>query len=409
MNKRAISIIGTGMGSASWLEHPALAHAEAVVGGRRLLERLTRQPARKILLGGDVSAALDAAGEALADGLNVAVLATGDPLFFGIGAAFAKRFGVENLRVFPAVSAMQEAAARLALPWDAVAAVSLHGRNSMLPLAHALISGGPVCVLTDAVHSPARVAAYMGKRGRTNYAAAVFSNLATPAESVWRGTPEAMEGMSFPEPNVVFLLPDSAREAPRPLCPGQDESSFARENGPITKWPVRAAVLAALRIEPRHTVWDLGSGSGSVAVEAAALAYRGLVAAVEKESARVADIVENRRRFGAANLEIAHGDILSLLPSLPPPDRVFIGGGLGASREETGILLRAVWAALPSGGRLAAACVLLLSLENARSVLAALRCPPRITLLQAGSSSPLGNDVRILPGNPVFLLDAQKP
>lgn len=411
MKKHAITIMGAGTdaraGTPAWAEHPALREADAVIGGKRLLETLAGLPARKIPIGKNVADVLAEAANLRENGARVVVLATGDPLFFGIGVSFAERFGPENLRIYPAVSSMQEGASRLALPWNAVTAVSLHGRNALLPLAHALIAGNPVCVLTDALHTPARIAARMAERGRTGYTAAVFANLGAPEESVWQGTLADMEKKEFPSPNIVFLLPDAAKEPPA-LCLGRNDADFAHENALITKWPVRAAALAALRIESRHTVWDLGSGSGAVAVEAASLAYRGLVVAVEKEAARIAHIMENRRRFGAANMEIEHGDLLSLLPALPAPDRVFMGGGLGSSRETAAAVIRNVWSALPPAGRLVISCVLLSSLEHAKETLIALNAPLEIAQIQAGFSTPLGNDLRLQAANPVFLLTAQK-
>lgn len=417
MKKHAITIIGSGtgdcvdtdarVGTPAWTEHPALREAGVIIGGKRLLEKLAGLPARKIPVGKDVAAVLAEAANLRENGERVVVLATGDPLFFGIGVSFAERFGPENLRIYPAVSSMQEGASRLALPWNAVTAVSLHGRNAFLPLAHALIAGNPVCVLTDALHTPARIAAYMAERGRTGYTAAVFANLGAPEESVWHGTLEDMGKKEFPNPNIVFLLPNAGKEPPA-LFPGRDEADFAHEKALITKWPVRAAALAALRIEPRHTVWDLGSGSGAVAVEAAALAYRGLVVAVEKEAARIAHSMENRRRFGAANMEIEHGDMLSLLPGLPAPDRVFIGGGLGSSRETADAVIRNVWSVLPPAGRLVISCVLLSSLEHAKEALVACNATFEITQIQASFSAPLSNDLRLRAANPVFLLAAQK-
>ncbi|MDL2209932.1 precorrin-6y C5,15-methyltransferase (decarboxylating) subunit CbiE, partial [Desulfovibrio sp. OttesenSCG-928-O18] len=391
--QRNIAVIGAGTGDAQTLAaHPALVGVDAVIGGARLLEAVAANPARKIPVGKDVAATLDEAAVLLEQGKTVAVLASGDPLFFGIGTAVAARFGADRLCVYPAVSSLQTAAARLTLPWADVAAVSLHGRQNPLPLAHALIRGGPVCLLTDRVNTPSVAAIFMLERGRTNYRTHVFARLGDKEESAWHGSLAAMAEKEFPDPNVVFLLPDTSLPAPLPLCPGQPESAYAHERALITKWPVRAAALAALRIEPGHTVWDLGSGSGSVAVEASALAWRGQIVAVEKNAARAAHIAENRRRFGAANLEIAHATLPGCLDTLPAPDRVFIGGGLGGDRTAAEQLIRQAWNRLKPGGRLVAACVLLCGPDLARDTLAQLGCEPETAMVQAASSTPLGGD-----------------
>ncbi|CAK7022719.1 MAG: Cobalamin biosynthesis bifunctional protein CbiET [Desulfovibrio sp.] len=423
MSRHVITIIGTGMGPADLAAEAreareateareALAQADVLVGGKRFLDAYATE---KIIIGADVPAVLDAAEIAARSGKRVVVLASGDPLFFGIGAAFAERFGAENLRIFPAVSSLQEAAARLALPWNNVTPVSLHGREgmlAMLSLAHALLQGGPLCVLTDGTRTPAHIAAYMTERGRTRYTAAVLARLGMPDETVWRGTlAELLYGgpsqQECPAPNVLFLLPDTGGE-PSSLCLGRGDDDFAHEKSLITKWPVRAAALAALRIEPAHTVWDLGAGSGAVAVEAASLAYRGHVVAVEKDAARVTHIAENRRRFGAANLDITHAAIHSALPALPAPHRVFIGGGLGASDEETTDTLQTVWTRLLPGGRIVISCVLLSSLEKAKKTLQSFDAPFTITQVQTSTAAPLGDDVHLRAANPVFLLSAQK-
>lgn len=405
----AIAIIGTGMDEPTGLEaHPGLAGAEAVIGGRRLLQAVAAHPARKIPVGKNLAAVLEEAAVLLAQGRRVAVLASGDPLFFGIGAAFAQRFGAERLRVYPAVSSLQAAAARLALPWANVRAVSLHGRGNYLPLAHAALGGGPFCLLTDATHTPAAASAFLRERGRTAYRVHVFTGLGGDAENIWQGDMAEAAVRIFDEPNVVFFLPDPALPAPLPLCPGQPDDAYVRENELITKWPVRAAALASLRIEPGHEVWDLGAGSGSVAVEAASLAREGHVTAVEQNAARVAHIEENRRRFGAANLEIVHATLPESLDGLPEPDRVFIGGGLGGAEEKARDIVHGAWSRLRPGGRVTAACVLLSGLDMLRKEFAALGAPAEVAMVHAALAAPLGNDTHLVAQNPVFLLSAWK-
>ncbi len=207
-----------------------------------------------------------------------------------------------------------------------------------------------------------------------------------------------------------------------PLCPGQPESAYAHEGGRITKWPVRAAALAALRIEPHHVVWDLGAGSGSVAVEAAFLARRGHVLAVEREEGRIRNIKENRRRFGAANLDILHAAMPDCLEmdfslateaeicgdSMPSPDRIFIGGELGGGANEAGRLLNLAWKRLLPGGRIVASCVLLDDVQLARKGLQTLDPDADVFLVQAACSAPLGNDMHLQALNPVFCIAAQK-
>lgn len=419
-----ITLLGTGMGGAISIlaSHPAVADADVIIASPGILEELPGLMARAIPVKAPISAVLDEAAVALDEGKRITVLAGGDPLFYSIGVFFVERFGPERILALPGISAPQAAAAKFGLPLGDIITVSGHGRHGFLPLAHAVLHGGPVCLLTDAVNTPGSAARFLLERGRTEYTAHVAANIGSKRETLWRGTLRDAAELSFPNPNVVFFLPDPSLPAPLPLCPGQPESAFAREDELITKWPVRAVVLAALRIEPRHVVWDLGSGSGSVAIEAASLARRGRVIAVEREERRVRHIEENRKRFGAANLDIvrastplcleegytvADGPDLRGRP-LPRPDRVFIGGGLGGAPEDAARIIRLAWRHLTPGGRLVATCVLLDDIALVRRELLALDKNAETVLVQVSASVPLGGGVHLRAMNPVTSVTAHK-
>ncbi len=420
--------------------HPVLAAVEILVGGKAQLAAFAEHPAEKLVVGADMAALykrLDANRRA---GRIQVVLCNGDPLFFGLGARLAERFGPESLRVLPGTSSLQAAAAFLGLPWENVASVSLHGRSSRLPLAHALIAaragGGPVFLLTDAANPPAAVAAFMKERGHDRYRLHVMENLYLTPEGV-----RAERHTSLSVDQALSLAPeDSGEKTPRQrvmlLEPERPESgeqasgwpfgladaSLATENNLLTKAPARAAGLAALGIEAGHTVWDLGAGSGAVSIEAARLAWRGLVIAVEGKADRISLIEENRRCFGAANLEILPGTLPGALDicceRFPRPDRIFIGGGLGGesgrgNAAELGAtnaeqILHQAWEALAPGGRMVIHCVLLSTLEFARDSLARLGASVDVACIQASLSVPLAGDCRLQAQNPVFLVSACK-
>lgn len=417
---KPVTIIGIGMDrfgslgdSAGFSGHPDVIRADAVIASSAVLDAMGPVAAKKIPVRTPVSGLLDEAAALLDKGCAVTVLAGGDPLFFSIGVSFVERFGPERVRILPGVSSLQAAAAKFGIPWGDVRTVSAHGRKGFLALCHAVMQGGAVCLLTDETNSPDSAARFLTRRGVTNYTAHIAANLGNETESLWSGMLGDAVDRSFPGPNVMFLLPDPSLPAPAPLCPGQPESAFAHEGGLITKWPVRAAILASLRIEPRHVVWDLGSGSGSVAIEAASLARQGQVVAVEREAERVAHIEENRRRFGAANLDILHASMPGCLEeaateALPRPDRIFIGGGLGGNAEKAGKTIRLCWERLLPGGRLVAACVLLDSLALARDLFRTLDVEAETTMIQASAAAKLGNDAHLQPLNPVFCLVARK-
>ena len=427
---------------------PVLAAAEILIGGKAQLAAFADHPAEKLVVGADMAALYERLDANRRAGRIQVVLCNGDPLFFGLGARLAERFGPEALRVLPGTSSLQAAAAFLGLSWENVTPVSLHGRSSRLPLAHALIAaragGGPVFLLTDSSNPPVSVAAFMKERGHDRYSLHLMENLHLTSEGV-----RAERYTSLSVDQALSLVPENSGEkTPRQLVmllePDRSESdeqtsgwpfglpdaSLATENSLLTKAPARAAGLAALGIEAGHTVWDLGAGSGAVSIEAARLAWRGLVVAVEGKADRISLIEKNRRRFGAANLEILHGILPGSLhvccERFPRPDRIFIGGGLGGGsgkglgygtgrgnaagtgESDAGNILHKAWEALLPGGRMVIHCVLLSTLEFARDRLAHLGASVDVTCIQASLSVPLAGDCRLQAQNPVFLVSVCK-
>jgi precorrin-6Y C5,15-methyltransferase (decarboxylating) len=342
--------------------------------------------------------------EARSTGLRVLVLADGDPLFFGIGASLTRRMGSDAVRVIPAVSSLQLACARLGLPWHNVLCFSLHGRRNFAPLNAAVGRGLPLCLLMDDVLRPNTVAGYLLDRGVDWFYAHIFENLNLPEESVVHVSLAQAATMDFGPACTVVLTPSAKPRRPRL---GLEDENMAVEGGLLTKMPVRAAALALLRIAPEHTVWDIGSGSGAVAVEAAALAHQGRVIAVEGRAERILCIEENRRRFGAAQVDIHLGKAPDCLDGLPEPHRVFIGGGLSA--QDGSRLLVHICRRLPPGGRLVASCALMGTLARCRDFFDQAGWFWEIICVQAARSRPLAQDVHLAAMNPIFLLAAQKP
>lgn len=441
---------------------PLVREAQVLVAGRDVLAALAAHPAEKLPVTADIAGLMAAVDRNRRAGLRQTVLCSGDPLFFGLGASLVKALGPQALVLHPGISSLQAAAALLGLPWEGVRAVSLHGRASRLPLAWALMDGGPVFVLADAANGPGPLAAWMKERGLDCRALHVLEDLRLEEGGVSAGRVvrlrldqalhfERDQGAAPARACRRVMLIEPLPERDRPLL-GLDDAAIAHERGLLTKQPVRAAALAALGVAPGHVIWDLGAGSGALAVEAALLARRGQVFAVERKPGRLRLIAENRQRFGAANLEIVPGELPDCLPDCPAdclpdclpgggtrggqyepgaeegsakeagreaafsearivpplPDGIFLGGGLGGPKARGEETLRRAYAALKPGGRLVAACVLLGSLELARSVLSGLGARVSVTSLQAAQSSPLAGDARLEALNPVFLVRGEK-
>ena len=424
-----VYVIGTGVPAEgepqSPLEHPLLEKADVLVGGKSLLERFAAHPAEKLAVGADVEALYARMAELRGRGRTLLVLCSGDPLYFGLGARLAERFGPSAVRSMPGISSLQAAAAFLGIPWESMRSVSMHGRNGWRALAAAVICGGPVFMLCDRQTSPAGLAFWLSDRGCIGYRLYVLDNLYldglgqarverhfslrpadvhTLAEYLPGSLPEGIQ-------RVMVLLPEDSGPS-RPF--GLEDDGLDKEGKLLTKLPVRAAGLAALGIRPADTVWDIGAGSGAVSIEAARLAWQGQVIAVECKPERIGHIRANRRRSRAINVEIVEGAFPACLERkhkeelLPRPDRIFVGGGLGGDARRAGDFLESAWRELLPGGRLLVHCVLLSSLEAARSVLGALGADLRVGCLQAAESSPLGGDIRLEALNPVFWVLAVK-
>ena len=339
-----------------------------------------------------------------AAGERVLVLADGDPLLFGIGATLVRRLGPAAVRLLPAVSSLQQACARLSLPWHKVICLSLHGRDDLRPLNVACGKNAPLCILTDARMSPDVLARHLLDRGVDWFDAHIFERMGAADEIVSHLSLADAASREFGPACTMVLVP--AAPARRPYL-GLDADQLAVDRGLITKKPVRAAALALLRIEAGHVVWDLGSGSGAVALEASVLAHEGRVIAVERSAGRAMGIQENRRRFGAANVEVRLGQAPDCLPGLPDPQRVFIGGGL--SGDDGDDILGHVCLRLPVGGRVVVSCVLLDSFSLCRRFFEDMAWPVEILQISAAEGKTLGGDVHLSAMNPVFLLAAQKP
>lgn len=183
-----------------------------------------------------------------------------------------------------------------------------------------------------------------------------------------------------------------------------EEEAFIHENGLITKAEVRAVSLAKLHLETDHTLWDLGSGSGSVSIEASLFIRQGSIFAVEKNPSRVEMIQQNIEKFAVSNLTVKCGEILKTLNSLPQPDRVFIGGG-GKDLKQ---IIEASVASLKSDGRIVCNTVVIENMYTALTTMQELGLTPEIVQLQIsrGHALPTGEILR--PQVPIWIISATK-
>lgn len=302
--------------------------------------------------------------DGLEDALNagdVAVLASGDPLFFGVGRTLINRFGRKRVNIHPALSSMQLACARLRIPWDDMAFMSLHGRETDDPVARILRRKNTL-IFTDHRHSPDGIAAAIARRLSfyddthllANMKVHVAENIGVDQERIISGTPEEIANQTFAHLNIMIVqVPDDTGAAGMPVF-GLKEHDIFHSRGLITKDEVRAATLHALRLPATGCLWDIGAGSGSVSLEAARLCPDITVWSVEKKKQEHVNIIKNIRKFRCYNINLIKGEAPAALKNLPDPDAVFIGGSGGRLAD----IIEQCASRLRSGGRMVVNAVL---------------------------------------------------
>jgi precorrin-6B C5,15-methyltransferase / cobalt-precorrin-6B C5,C15-methyltransferase len=388
---RAVTVVGIGDDGCKGLSARALEAvmtAQWLVGGERQLAFLPQFRGERLSLKGGLTAALDRV-VALADENNVCVLASGDPLFFGVGGLLVDRLGAEHVEVLPQPSALQWAFARVGLRWDDADFLSLHGRAREGFLTR-LRSSGKLALFTDPTNHPAALAAVLLEHGLTGFVAWVCENLGGPDERVRRFAIAELAACADVGPlNVLILVRDDPAWRPPPAIPFLHEDDFAKripKKGLITKREVRLLSLAALQLRPDSVVWDIGAGSGSVAIEAALLAPRGRVYAVEVDPEGVEICRDNLRTHAVDNVRVVAGRAPEALADLPAPDAVFVGGSQGSLDA----IIDAALQRLRPGGRLVVNAITLDNSAEAYQAFQRRNLTPEVTLLQVSRSQPLG-------------------
>jgi precorrin-6y C5,15-methyltransferase (decarboxylating), CbiE subunit/precorrin-6Y C5,15-methyltransferase (decarboxylating), CbiT subunit len=279
---------------------------------------------------------------------KIAVLASGDPLFFGIGRRLLEELGRERVEFIPAVSSMQLAFAKIKEPWDDAFLMSLHGvadpekrrrPYDITDIPFLLQRHNKIAILTDKENNPATIAKEILKSSAFSLQPStskmfVCERLGYHDEKITEGSPEVIVAMSFPEPNVVIIQQESEVTSHKSEVRfGLTEGEISHAKGLITKDEVRAVTIHKLRLPQRGVFWDIGAGSGSVSIEVARLFPELKVFAIERDGEQIRYLKENKIKFGAANIEIVKGEAPEFLKNIPLPDRVFIGGSGGRLEE----------------------------------------------------------------------------
>ena len=345
-----ITVVGIGEDGLNGLTPKArglIDEAEVLVGGERHLSKVPLGGEQRIDWDGDFDAAFDKI-EKMKD-RRVVVLASGDPLHYGVGANIVRRFGADQVNVIPAPGAFSLVAADLGWPLADVKCLTVHGR-ALEAVTLYLTPGRRLLVLSWDGETPEKLAGLLTARGFGPSRITVLGNLGGDDETRTEGTAEKWTGETVPDLNTIAVecvAGDGADVLSR--VPGLPDDAFEHD-GLITKSEVRAATLARLMPLPGQTLWDVGAGSGAVAIEWLRAEPSAKAFAVERDPKRAAVIARNAANLGVPELKIVEGEAPGILSGIETvPDAVFVGGGVSVPG-----LLEACWDALSPGGRLVA-------------------------------------------------------
>ena len=344
-------------------------------------------------------------------GRRSVVLASGDPLFYGTARFVCMKLGKDRFEVVPHVSSMQLAFARVKESWEEAFLANLAGQ-SIERVIDRVRSSETAGLFTSEQWPPAAVARALLDEGIDYFQAYVCENLGSPDERVTQGSLADIAKESFGPLNVMILVrksraADAPGEAGHRVFGNPDESFLQSrpKRGLLTPAEVRALALAELDLHPGSIVWDVGAGSGSVAIEAARLAAGGTAYAIEMDSDDHGLIRENAARFGVTNLRPVLGRAPEAWASLPDPDAIYVGG----SGRDVSMLVSEAWKRLKTGGRLVTACN---SIENLAAVHAFLRSQSggaAYWMVNIARGIEQLDRIRFESINPVFLIAATKP
>lgn len=353
-----IQIIGIGDDGLEGVTSAArqlIEQAELLVGADYTLARIPAGKAERLVVGGNLDQVVERLGRS--PDKRTAVLVSGDPLFYGMARFLCDKLGKERFEVLPHVSSMQLAFARVKESWEDAYLTNL-ANHTLEHVVEKIRTAEKVGLFTTEAAPPAGVARALVARRIDYFSAYVCENLGSPDERVTQGSLEELAQQEFAPLNVMVLVrkpgaPDRPSERIGRRLLGNPDEAFLQskpKKGLLTPAEVRSMALAEMDLGPTSTVWDIGAGSGSVAIEAAQIAAAGTTYAIEMDADDYNLITANAERFGVTNLVPVLGRAPEAWVGLPDPDSVFVGG----SGREISQLVDQAYGRLRSRGRLVA-------------------------------------------------------
>ena len=334
-------------------------------------------------------------------GTPVCVLASGDPMFFGVGASLARQLPADELQVFSSPSSVSLASARLGWPLQEVTVLSLVARP-LAALQAQLFPGARLLLLSNDGDSPAAVAELLRQRGFGPSRLTVLEHLGGISERRIDGLASDWAQARVADLNLLAVECLATADARLlPLTPGLPDDAY-QHDGQLTKRDVRAITLARLAPQPGELLWDVGAGCGSIGIEWMRAHSSCRAIAIEANAGRQAHIQHNRDALGVPALQLVAGHAPEALTGLAAPDAIFIGGGVTIPG-----MLEQCWASLKPGGRLVANAVTLQS--EAALVAWREQVGGELTRISVAQAQPLGGFDTWRSALPITLLDVRKP
>jgi len=331
MPAQMIYLVGAGIEGWEGFGKQALEvidQAEVLIGAKRLLEFFPKFQGEKRLLE-DLSIMLD---YLKSTEKRTVVLGSGDPNFFGVGRFLLRNLPKERVEIYPNVTSVQYAFARIKEPWDDATFVSVHGRG-LKPALDRIIASEKIAILTDNTNTPSVIARELIGRGAEGYDAWLCEDLGLPTEKFTKTDVRGLVGIGSSPLNILILIKTWEPNLRNYPMIGIRDEEFATAKKLITKEEVRAVTLGKLQLQDDLVMWDIGAGSGSVSIEAGNLMPNGRIYALEKNAQYISFLKENLKKFVARNVLLVEANAPDGLEDLPDPDRVFIGGSGGLLEE----------------------------------------------------------------------------
>ncbi|XZF65102.1 MAG: precorrin-6y C5,15-methyltransferase (decarboxylating) subunit CbiE [Gloeotrichia echinulata DVL01] len=350
MTKKWLSIIGIGedgLQGLSAIARSLVEQAAIIVGGDRHLAMLPRDDHREKIpwkspFSASVAAIIQRRGE------SICILASGDPMCYGIGVTLMGLISIAEMTIIPAPSAFSLACSRLGWSLTEVETLSLCGRPASL-LQSYIYPGAKLLILSAGKETPAIVAEILTNRGYGDSQITVLERMGGIQERIIIGTAKSWKETELAALNTIAVhCTADAGVMPLPRLPGLPDNAY-HHDGQLTKREVRAITLATLAPIPGELLWDIGAGCGSISIEWLRTHPRCQAIAIEQNPTRLRYIADNAAALGTPNLQIIEGKAPNALKDLPTPDAIFIGGGVTAEG-----LFDTCWTALKIGGRLVA-------------------------------------------------------